>query len=304
MWNLPIDAATLEVIAAFGERGIDSVVLKGPALNDWYPADSERTYGDGDVWIAPAAVERASTILAELGFQPVADERGMPTWWAEHAREWIRESDRTNIDLHARLQGATQDPDATWAMLWPRCVEFKLAGKPARRLPTDARALYVTLHAAHHGAAGRGSSAHHLAAALASVDDATWTGALHLARELGALDSFAAGLRLLPEGVELARRIAVPDERGVRSSLLAANAPPVALGIDQVADARGIRRVEILVRKTVPPPGFVRHWWPPAARNRPMLALGYLYRPVWLLKHAPAGYRAWRAARRDASNSS
>jgi hypothetical protein len=131
-----------------------------------------------------------------------------------------------------------------------------------------------------------------------------WSDALQLAHELGALDSFATGLRLLPAGEALATRIGVPDVTDVRSSLLASSPPPVALGFDQLSSARGLRRLEILLRKFIPPPGFIRDWWPPAERSRRMLMVGYLYRPVWLLKHAPAGYRAWRAARRDASSSS
>ena len=302
--NIGTDAATLEVFFAFRARNIDSVVLKGPALNDWHPTDSPRTYGDADLWIAPVTIADASAVLVELGFRPAADARGLPSWWTEHAREWIRERDSTNIDLHTYLQGTGTDPQLTWAALWPRCETFVLAGKEVQRLPTDARAMYVVLHAAHHGAIGRGSSLDHLSAALNSVDDSTWLSALQLAAELDAMEAFAAGLRLLPTGRSLAARIAVPDSKGVRSALLAANAPPVALGFDQVANAQGSRRVEILLRKAVPPPGFIRHWWAPAARNPAMLVVGYLYRPVWLLKHVLAGYRAWRAARRDASSSS
>jgi hypothetical protein len=303
LWNLPIDAATLEVVMALRARGIDSVVLKGPALSDWYPEDSGRTYGDGDVWVAPAAVDESQGALAELGFQASKDESGLPGWWAEHASDWFRVRDNARIDLHAYLQGVAQDPVLTWAALWPRCVDFELAGTPVKRLPADARALYVALHATHHGI-GRDASIEHLGAALAAVDDTTWTSSLELARELNALDSFATGLRLLPAGAELATRIGVPDARTVRTSLLASSPPPVALGFDQLSRAGVLRRLEILARKLFPPPGFIRHWWEPAARNRQMLVLGYLYRPVWLLRHAPAGYRAWRAARRDASNSS
>lgn len=300
--NLPIDAATLEVVDALEARGIDSVVLKGPALSDWYPGDSARTYGDGDVWVAHGTVEDSQATLEELGYQPSKDESGLPGWWVEHATDWLRARDNARIDLHSYLQGVAADPARVWEALWPRCIEFKLAGKPAKRLPEDARALYVTLHATHHGI-GRDASVQHLEAALAAVDDTTWAAALELARELDALDGFATGLRLLPAGAALASRIGVPDERGVRSSLLAATPPPVALGFDQLSNARGLRRVEILLRKIVPPPGFIRDWWPQAARNRRMLVVGYLYRPVWLFKHAPAGYRAWRDARRDASNS-
>jgi hypothetical protein len=73
----------------------------------------------------------------------------------------------------------------------------------------------------------------------------------------------------------------------------------VALGIEQLARAHGWQeRAEILRHKLVPPPAFIRHWWPPAARNSWMLMLGYAYRPIWLVCKAPAGLRAWRTARR------
>ena len=302
MWNLRIDAATAEVVAALRERGVESVVLKGPALSDWYPPDSGRTYVDGDVWVSPSLVAAAETVLSELGFTPTQDERGLPAWWEEHGSSWFREQDHGKIDLHRRLQGAGADPAQTWELLWQRSEPLTVAELPARRLDTAARALYVTLHAAHHGA-GDTRGWPHLVAALAAVDDEGWGRALELATTLDALDSFSAGLRLLPAGAALAARINVPAVRSVNATLHAAAPPPVALGFEQLANASGIRRVQILLRKLVPPAGFVRHWWPPAAKNRPLLLVGYLYRPLWLLLRAPAGYRAWRGARREVKSS-
>ena len=80
-------------------------------------------------------------------------------------------------------------------------------------------------------------------------------------------------------------------------------APPIALGFEQLARAPTVRNfVAILMRKVVPPAGFIRTWWPPAARNAPMLVIGYVYRPLWLLRHAPGGLRAWLTARREVRN--
>jgi hypothetical protein len=301
--NLPIDAATLEVVLALRTAGVESVVLKGPALSDWYPENSGRTYGDGDVWVAPELVQHAQATLEQIGYQRAKDEAGLPQWWTAHASDWFRERDGSWIDLHGYLQGFEAEPAVIWETLWPRCEQFSLAGTPVMRLPAEGRALYVTLHATHHGAR-RGASMDHLTVAVAAADDETWSAALDLARELGAVGSFATGLRLIPEGADLAERIGVPEARDVRSSLLASSPPPVALGFDQLSSARGLRRLEIVLRKFIPPPGFIRSWWAPAARNRRMLLVGYLYRPVWIIKHAPAGYRAWRTARRDASSSS
>ncbi len=303
MWNLRIDAAIGEVVSALRGQHIDSLILKGPTFTDWYPADSGRTYVDGDVWVSPANVAGAERALAELGFVPTADERGLPEWWQEHASSWLRERDQGKIDLHRRLQGTEAEPEAVWSTLWAQRDPITVGGVHGWRLSEPGRALYATLHATHHGSEdARGLP--HLEAALTCVDEAGWQAALELAGALDGVEAFATGLRLLPAGAEMAERINAPDARSVKTTLLASTPPPVALGFDQLHGARGLRRMEILFRKLFPPPGFIRYWWPPAARNRRMLLLGYLYRPVWLVKNAPAGYRAWRAARRNASSSS
>ena len=49
--------------------------------------------------------------------------------------------------------------------------------------------------------------------------------------------------------------------------------------------------------RKLPPATFMRRWYPQAADSRRRLALAYLWRPLWLLRHAPAGFRAWRDAR-------
>lgn len=303
MWNLRIDSAIAEVVVGLRAAGVESLVLKGPTFTDWYPADSPRTYVDGDVWVAPGSVTEAERVLASLEFEPTHDTRGTPEWMQEHASSWLRTRDQGKIDLHRHLQGVGAAPDAVWTVLWACREAVEVGGASAWRISEPARAMYAALHATHHGA-GDSRGLPHLEAALSAVSDSAWSEALELAGEIDAIEALATGLRLSSAGVELADRIAVPDARSVKTSLLASTPPPVALGFEQLATAGWIRRLEILFHKLVPSPGFVCHWWPPAARNRRMLLLGYLYRPLWLVKHVPGGYRAWRAARRDASSSS
>ena len=303
MWNLRIDAATGEVVEALSSAGVDSLILKGPALAEWYPPDSGRTYVDADVWVAPAAMGAAESVLTKLGFKPTIDEQGLPDWWQEHASSWLRAADQGKIDLHRRLQGVGTDPQRAWDILWRQREPFTVGGRPAQRLPEAGRALYVALHATHHGV-GDSRALPHLQAALDAVEDSAWRQALALAIELRAVAAFATGLRMVTSGASLAERLEIPDARSVRSELLASSAPPVALGFDQLAAAHGVRRFQILLRKFVPPPSFIRHWWSPAAASRRMLLIGYLYRPVWLVIRAPGGYRSWRAARRRARSSS
>jgi hypothetical protein len=302
MWNLRIDTATAELVGELARWGVASIVLKGASLAGWYPQDSDRTYLDGDVLVATGSLRAAARVLARLGYRKAADERGLPAWWIAHAWGWERDRDGVAIDLHTRLQGVELDPAVAWERLWSDSISFRLGGRPVQRLSEPAQVLYATLHATHHGV-GSPRGLRNLNAALAAVDESAWRGALELAGELDALAAFSTGLRLTAAGSALAERIGVPAVRSVRTELFASTPPPVALGFEQLAAARGLRRAEIILRKLLPPPGFIRHWWPPAARSRRWLLVGYLYRPVWLLRRAPAGYGAWRDARRRASSS-
>ncbi len=297
VWNIRIDAAAAEALAALAQEGIDAIVLKGPALSDWYAGEPPRTYEDADIWVSPQHLERAGAVLQRLGYAPKQDERGLPQWWQEHAGSWVRESDGVAIDLHRRLQGARAPAALVWELLSGEREPLSLGGRPAQRLGGAARALYVTLHAAHDG--DRGTQAvRHLERALTHVSEAEWRRAAELAEAVDARDAFAAGIRLCARGEELAVRLGLPQNSSVEAEIRANIAPPVALGFEQLAGARAGARIEILLRKLFPPPGFIRHWWAPAQRNAALLALGYLYRPLWLARHAPRGYRAWRAAHR------
>ncbi len=294
--NIRIDAATAEVVRAFDAARIDSVLLKGRALADWHGRDVQ-FYNDFDLWVAPESIEPAGIVLSGLGFRPIMDKRRMPDWWQEHADEWWRDEDGAAVDLHRRLQGIGVGDAEAWSVL-STCVEpAEVAGYTVRRLSPPARALYVTLHAAHHGKVWNKALAH-LQAAVHVVPIPTWREASKLAQRLDAVEEFSAGLRLIPEGEARALELGISDVESSSVILQASSPPPVARGFQQLASAGWFRRLEIIIRKLVPPPEFVRHWWKPANRGWTWLLAGYLYRPIWLAWHAPAGWRAWRAARK------
>jgi hypothetical protein len=297
--NLRIDAATADVLRALDAAGAQAILLKGPALSEWYvSSDPARSYMDCDLWIRPADLDLAGRVLEAAGFVRHIDQRGLPRWWLEHDVSWYRELDGVSVDLHRFLQGVRVDREEAWDVLSPSRETIQVAGYPTPVLSSAGRALYVTLHAAHHGQ-DWGKAILHIERALASVPEHQWRQAADLAARLGAIDAFGTGLRLAPAGAELAERLGLPDMESVEVALRATSPPPVALGIEQISSASGpLARARVITRKLFPPPGFVRHWWPPAAANRRMLLVGYLYRPLWLIRHAPAGFRAWREATR------
>lgn len=296
--KLRIDAATAEVIRAFELAGVRVVVLKGPALDEWYPPDTTRSYLDSDLWVHPDHWRRGQGVLERLDFIPYLRSGDGGEWFQEHAETWWRDRDGVVIDLHHALQGVGVAPNRAWNLLAEPGREIEIAGYPAHTLSAAGQALYVTLHAAHHGRRN-GKALAHLEQALKLVEEHTWRDVASLASELRAVDWFAAGLELLGVGEELARRLNLPAGRSVKVALQAEGAPPIALGIDQLLQAQSLHgRLSLLARKLFPPPAFVRHWWPPAARSQVLLMVGYVYRPIWLVWHSPGGWRAWVAARR------
>jgi hypothetical protein len=300
-----VDAATAEVLSAFAAAGIDSVLLKGPSIARWLYTDEEpRAYRDCDLLVSPAAIERAEDVLGRLGFVNRFEEDRLPEWWREHASEWWREQDGVMVDLHRTLADVGVDDESAWRALSSTTESMPVAGYPAPVLTLPARALHAALHAMHHGVDWHTPIAD-LERALEQVDETVWRNAADLAARLDALDAFAVGLRLTPAGQELADKLALPERSSVRTALLASSPPPVALGFDQLARAKGVRRrAAIVARKIVPPASFMRRWHWMASRGRTGLLLAYLYRPIWILRKAPAAFRAWRAARRESTRPS
>jgi Uncharacterised nucleotidyltransferase len=298
--RLRIDAATVEVFRAFTAGGVEARLLKGASLAQWlYPAGERLPYLDSDLLVRPGDERPAEAELEKLGFVRRWDESGMPDWWREHGSEWGRDADGVLVDLHRGLPGVGADAKMTWAVLAGPAPTVSIAGYDAPALSLAGRALHVALHAAQHGAAW-GKGLEDLQRALVVVDEALWLDAVELATQLDATDAFAAGLRMTPEGRTLAERLGLPQPGSVEISLRAATAPPVALGVEQLARADGWRaRAEIIARKVVPPPAFMRHWDPRASESTLRLLLAYVRRPFWLLRHAPAGLRAWWRARRQ-----
>ena len=297
--NLRVDAMTATVVKALEAETIPCLLLKGPTFARWlYGSGETRTYGDCDLLVPDEAVERAGGILADLGFEPSLDETTMPTWWRAHAVEWLRPADGAAVDLHRMLLGVGASPERAWRTFYDRAETIVIAGHRTPMLDMPSRTLHVALHAAQHGPQG-GRARRDLEQALARLDGATWREAAELASSLDATPAFAAGLRLTPAGQAMADELQLPSGGPDDVALRALSAPPLALGFDQLAQAEGFReRLAILRYKILPPPTFMRTWSARAREGHRGLAHAYVSRLLWLLRSAPTGLRAWRAARR------
>jgi hypothetical protein len=299
--TLHVDAATAAVSEAFGAAGIQAIVLRGPSIErHLYDPGEVRGYGDADLLVEPGAFAHGEHVLAEHGFVHLVVARSAD--WPPWAHTWSR-PDGGTVDLHRTIVGVGAEDEELWNTLREHVEPVDVARKRLDGLDPAATALVVALHAAHHGRHFR-KPMEDLARALERVPDAAWQDAAALAERLAATPAFAASLRLLPAGTDLARRLELPESTSAEVLLRASTAPPMALGFEWLARTPGLRpKLVVIAGKLVPTREFMRTWSPLArGGSRLGLALAYAWRPFWLLWHTAPGLRAWLVARRRAGS--
>jgi hypothetical protein len=244
-------------------------------------------------------------VLAGLGFAPHVDEQAMHEALIQHATEWLRVQDAVEIDLHRTVPGVHVPEAQVWETLSAHVQRLQVAGAEVTALSIAGLAFHLALHIAQHGEGEYGWHEHELELAVATAEPSVWREAAQIACELSAEDAMGTGLRMVPGGAELAANLGLTEHDSVEVALRATKAPPVALGLEQLASASGLRsRIAILRHKVAPPVTFMLAWSPRARRSRLGLVLAYLWRPLWLLARTPAGARAWVRARRRVRASS
>jgi hypothetical protein len=280
--TLALDAIAVDVASALEQDGVPVLLLKGPAIGRWlYDSAGERLYDDVDLLVRVSELPRAEQTLRREAFRFVHDD--------DHGRIWQRGP--TNVDLHRRLAGTTAPADRVFDLLLAGSEWLELPRGAVRVPGPAARALHLALHAAQHGP-DSGSPVDDLARGLDRLPDATWEGAADLARATGAVDGFAAGLELVPEGVALRARLGLePRRRDVH--------PPVTAGLLHLFATRGARRKLALIRTELAPTrAYLRAHVPLARRGRLGLWVARLSRPFVLLFRLGPALRAARRTRR------
>ncbi len=296
--RLRIDALTVEVVLAFEEAGTRPILLKGASTARWLYAEfHERSYVDCDLLVAPTQRAAAERVLRELGFDIALGDDDTPGW-RQPAHKWVRADDAAHVDLHRTLAGLRVSDAEAWTVLSRDTETIVVGAAEVAVLATPLRALHLALHAAQHGAKARKPLAD-LERALARTSLAVWQQAAKFAQELGAAASLASGLSLVPSGAAMAERLGLSGRVPVDVALSATTPPPLAMGFEDLMNTPGVvGKTQLLVRKLVPTPRFMREWLAVARRGPLGLAFAYLWRPLWLVLHAPPGFLAWwRAAR-------
>jgi hypothetical protein len=295
--NFAVDALTAEVAGAFGREEIETLVLKGPVLAKWLYPGEVRPYVDSDLMVAPRDRARAVGVLEQLGFGEYCP--WMPTPLSLDPGGTAFNRNGAMVDLHCQLPGLDGDPDAIWSRL-AASAERQVIGEVELRVPDrDVVLLHVVLHAAHHANVGDGKPVEDLRRALACAEEPEWSNALELAREYQGIPAFAAGLRLLPEGEDLAHRLGLGDVRSPRHEIRREdNVIAEELYALLAADASIRRKLATAASDIFPRPDYMRWWSPLARRGKLGLAGAYLWRVIWVTGQAPGAIHTLRRIRR------
>lgn len=302
----PLDQATAEVLAALESADVDVLLLKGPALTALlYEAGEQRGYSDIDLLVAPSTLDAAEQALTRLGYANADSTTGVDDiGGVVHAHTWTRTTSTasTMIDLHHWLSGAEAPPALAWDALRSHRRWIEVGGRRVAILDRAGQAVHLALHAAQHGVAA-GRPLQELALALGRWPAELWDAAAALAAAIDATRTFAAGLRLLPEGVAEAARLGLPssDEEDWTIRNRAAR-PRGTFHVRALSEASSVgERVGIVRRALFPRRAWIVHQHPAAQHNWARLVAAYATHlaraPIWAARAWRFGRRARRAGR-------
>ncbi len=288
-----IDGVTAGVVAAWRDRGVESILIKGPTVATWlYGDDRVRSYGDSDLFVRPGDNATAHAVLEELGFT-----RYLPTdgGLAKHTTNWRRDRDGAEVDLHHALFGSWVPPGRQWQLLRDGYAETMRVGNTTVLVPTlPARALLVAIHAAQHRGHVHEKPLEDLRRALSQTDRDVWLDAASLADHLDAIRDMADGLALDPAGKELALTLPGPGAY-LRAPSYARSG---VVWVERIATAASwSARLRVVADAFAPEPSTLRRWSPVARRGRGGLAAAYVARACWILLNAVPVTFSWIRAR-------
>ena len=303
-----LDRAALEIFEAFTAATVDAVLLKGAGLASLlYRVGERRRYVDVDLLTSPEQFERAGSELARLGYRNAGAERGTDDiGGVVHEELWLGTARGirypVQVELHRWLPGAKAAPEVAWEALAARRTSLALEGGSVPILDRPGQALQLATHAAQHGPE-YAKGLYELSLALERWPREVWTAAVELAGEIEAVEAFTAGLRLIPQGVELSQALGLPDSSVLDWEIRHQDQRPRGtFHLDAFVQAAGVAgRLSVIRRALVPDPRWIGHEFGWARRGGPWLALGYaahtLRAPLWA---ARAWYFRRRTARRAA----
>jgi Uncharacterised nucleotidyltransferase len=297
-----LDAALVEVLDGCASVGVEPLVLKGAALaRTLYRSDESRGYFDVDLLVAHEDLAAAGQVLDGVGYRNVSELQGVDdVAGILNAQMWSRfvpEIGNLTVDMHWQVYGCQAPPQIVWRVLSARHALIDVAGRRVRILDRPGLALHLALHVAQHGPDDLKAAAD-LNRGLERWSPEVWEQAAELARELGAVEAFAAGVRLMPGGHLVAHRLDLPSADDVLWQIATRDERPRGtFHLKAFTEARGLReRINLLRRSLLPSRAWIVWEHPWAARSPLHLFAAYC---THILRAPALAMRAWRFRRRN-----
>ena len=300
-----LDLAAGRVFEVFSREGVDGLLMKGGALAQLlYDVPGQRRYNDLDLLVAPDDLPGARAALVQLGYKNASalvavDDIG----GVIHGETWLAAGERYPIavDLHWRLAGADADPQRVWEALKARSTTIELARTQVPTLDRAGSAMHLATHAAQHGQ-GYVKGCRELVRALDRWPLEVWRDAAGLADDVGATKTFAAGLRLVEPGAELAETLALPSTTRLDWELREVARPRGRSHLKAFLQAPDLRtRAHVLRRALFPHPRWIIRQYPWAGDGPFRMVAAYLLHlarsPAWALRVLLFRRRARRATK-------
>lgn len=145
---LALERSLLGLAEAFGGKGIDLVVLKGPSIaHTMYPDPSWRPFGDLDVLVRTSDWQRACALLPRLGYRRKYPEP-RPGFVERFGHTAVHESaEGIEIDLHRTLVSGPFGLRMNTDELFEQTGMFALGGRWLPRLGDTALLAHACVHA-------------------------------------------------------------------------------------------------------------------------------------------------------------
>jgi len=295
--SLLLDHACRKIATHLSAAEHEFVMLKGATIADWlYETPTARTYLDLDVLVSPGSEAAVVEALGHLGFEPLLDPSTRRILSPEE--QPLRDRFGVVVDLHVGLKGVHRDPEAAWEILKSETITVNWAGTAVPALAPPARAMHLALHLAQSGLADE-KAAVDLQLGLDRLELATWRDAASLADRLDAGEAFAAGLMLLPAGVDLAGRLSLATPTHVETQMRAIAASNSAVALERtLASASWRERVQLIRAQLFPSRRWMQTYQPAETGSRGRLLRARVLRPLQILVRLPSALLERRSHRR------
>jgi predicted DCC family thiol-disulfide oxidoreductase YuxK len=262
-WSLDtlwVDWYTAQVVDALRSRGIEAILLKGPAISSWLYRDApgQRGYLDADLLVQAETLTATTEVLAELGFERerVTAMESSDVW----AHTWRRAADGAVVDLHRTFNGCEHSTVDPWPILRAAAVHQEVGGSTVLMPSIAARAVQLVVVSPADRPWRKWND---LERALAQLPVEGWREAAAVARALGVADLFGYRLSQSPEGAACAARIGVATRQ---PGWLRWEEDPILSWVGFLAALPSWRERSRLARQLIlPPPSHVRFRHPDAA---------------------------------------